>query len=50
MRWIFYYCGKTLNAGAVSGNNKCEKSISLALAVMNKSEHVMLSNEGAKIW
>ena len=41
-------CGKTLNAGAVSGVTIVKNPISLALAVMNKSEHVMLSNEGAE--
>ena len=41
-------CGKTLNAGAVSGVTNVKNPISLALAVMNKSEHVMLSNEGAE--
>ena len=41
-------CGKTLNAGAVSGVTNVKNPISLALAVMNQSEHVMLSNEGAE--
>lgn len=40
--------GKTLNAGAISGITNVKNPISLALAVMNKSEHVMLSNEGAE--
>ena len=39
--------GNTLNAGAVSGVTNVKNPISLALAVMNKSEHVMLSGEGA---
>ena len=41
-------CGKTLNAGAVSGVTNVKNPISLALAVMNQSEHVMLSNKGAE--
>jgi len=41
-------CGKSLNAGAVSGVTNVKNPISLALAVMNQSEHVMLSNEGAE--
>ena len=41
-------CGKTLNAGAVSGVTNVKNPISLALAVMNQSEHVMLYNEGAE--
>ena len=40
--------GNTLNAGAVSGVTNVKNPISLALAVMNKSEHVMLSGEGAE--
>ena len=40
--------GKTLNAGAISGITNVRNPISLALAVMNESEHVMLSNEGAE--
>ena len=42
-------CGKTLKAGAVSGVTNVKNPISLALAVMNQSEHVMLSNEEQKI-
>ena len=41
-------CGKTLNAGAVSGVTNVKNPISLALSVMNQSEHVMLSNSGAE--
>ena len=40
--------GKTLNAGAISGITNVKNPISLALVVMNKSEHVLLSNEGAE--
>ena len=41
-------CGKTLSAGAVSVVTNVKNPISLALAVMNQSEHVMLFNEGAE--
>ena len=34
-------CGKTLNAGAVSGVTNVKNPISLALALMNQSEHVL---------
>lgn len=40
--------GKTLNAGAVSGVTTIKNPIDLAVAVMNKSEHVMLSGNGAE--
>ena len=40
--------GKTLNAGAVSGVTTVKNPINLAVAVMDKSEHVMLSAEGAE--
>jgi len=40
--------GKTMNAGAVAGVRHIANPIDLALAVMNKSEHVMLSGVGAE--
>lgn len=40
--------GKTLNAGAISGVTTVKNPINLAVAVMDKSEHVMLSAEGAE--
>lgn len=40
--------GKTLNAGAVSGVTNVKNPIDLAVAVMDKSEHVMLSGKGAE--
>ncbi len=40
--------GKTLNAGAVSGVKKIKNPISAAVAVMNNSNHVMLSGNGAE--
>lgn len=40
--------GKTLNAGAISGVTTIKNPINLAVAVMNKSEHVMLSSTGAE--
>lgn len=40
--------GKTMNAGAVSGVRHIANPIDLALAVMNKSEHVMLAGAGAE--
>lgn len=40
--------GKTMNAGAVAGVRHIANPIDLALAVMNKSEHVMLSGAGAE--
>ncbi len=40
--------GKTLNAGAISGVTTVKNPINLAVAVMNKSEHVMLSAQGAE--
>lgn len=39
--------GKTQNAGAVGGVTVVKNPIKLARAVMEKSEHVMLSGEGA---
>ena len=39
--------GKTLNAGAISGVSHIKNPISTAIAVMEKSPHVMLSGEGA---
>ena len=39
--------GKTLDAGAVAGVSSVKNSVELALAVMQKSEHVLLSGEGA---
>ena len=40
--------GKTLNAGAISGVTTVKNPIDLAVAVMDKSEHVMLSGVGAE--
>ena len=40
--------GKTLNAGASAGTTTVRNPINLARAVMEKSEHVMLSGEGAE--
>lgn len=40
--------GKTLNAGAVAGVKHIKNPIDLALLVMNKSDHVMLSGSGAE--
>lgn len=40
--------GKTLNAGAVAGVTNVKNPIDLARAVMDKSEHVMLSGAGAE--
>ena len=39
--------GKTLNAGAISGVSHIKNPISTAIAVMEKSSHVMLSGQGA---
>lgn len=39
--------GKTLNAGAVAGVTTIKNPINLAYEVMENSEHVMLSGEGA---
>lgn len=39
--------GKTLNAGAISGVSYIKHPISAAIAVMEKSPHVMLSGKGA---
>lgn len=40
--------GKTLNAGAVAGVTTVKSPISLARAVMEQSEHVLLSGQGAE--
>lgn len=40
--------GKTLNAGAVAGVTNIKNPIDLARAVMDNSEHVMLSGKGAE--
>lgn len=40
--------GRTLNAGAISGVTSIKNPIDLAVAVMDKSEHVMLSGKGAE--
>lgn len=40
--------GETLNAGAISGVTTVKNPINLAVAVMDKSEHVMLSGKGAE--
>lgn len=42
--------GKTLNAGAVASLTQVKNPISLALAVMEKSEHVMLAGQGAEVF
>lgn len=39
--------GNTLNAGAISGVSHIKNPISAAIAVMEKSPHVMLSGQGA---
>ena len=39
--------GKSLRAGAVAGIRQIKNPIELAFAVMNNSEHVLLSGEGA---
>lgn len=39
--------GKTLDAGAISGVSHIKNPISAAIAVMEKSPHVMLSGQGA---
>lgn len=40
--------GKTLGAGAVAGLHRVKNPITLARAVMEKSEHVMMVGEGAE--
>ncbi|MFQ6371043.1 isoaspartyl peptidase/L-asparaginase family protein [Shewanella sp. YIC-542] len=40
--------GRTMNAGAVAGVSHIEHPVDLARAVMEKSEHVMLSGAGAE--
>src|SRR5690554_914301 len=40
--------GKTLNAGASAGTTTVRNPINLAIAIMEKSEHVMLSGKGAE--
>ncbi len=40
--------GKTLAAGAIAGVHRVKNPITLALAVMEKSEHVMLTGDGAE--
>ncbi|MGV3585877.1 MAG: isoaspartyl peptidase/L-asparaginase family protein [Adhaeribacter sp.] len=40
--------GKTLQAGAVAGVQGVKNPISLARAIMERSEHVIISGEGAK--
>ncbi|MCB0374409.1 MAG: isoaspartyl peptidase/L-asparaginase, partial [Sinomicrobium sp.] len=42
--------GKTLNAGAVAGVTTVKNPITLARAVMEKSEHVMLAGKGAEFF
>lgn len=39
--------GNTLNAGAVAGVGSVKNPVELALAIMQKSEHVLLSGDGA---
>jgi len=40
-------CGKTLNAGAVAGVEQIKNPVTLARAVMEKSNHVLLIGKGA---
>ncbi|UCE24370.1 MAG: isoaspartyl peptidase/L-asparaginase [Candidatus Zixiibacteriota bacterium] len=40
--------GKTLNSGAVAGVRRIKNPIELARLVMDKSEHILLSGEGAE--
>ncbi len=40
--------GKTLGAGAVAGVHRVKNPITLARAVMEKSEHVMMTGDGAE--
>ncbi|MDX1462110.1 MAG: isoaspartyl peptidase/L-asparaginase [Marinirhabdus sp.] len=42
--------GATLNAGAVAGVSRIKNPIDLAVAVMDHSDHVMLSGRGAEIF
>jgi beta-aspartyl-peptidase (threonine type) len=42
--------GHNLNAGAVTGITRTKNPILLAQSVMNKSQHVMLSGEGADVF
>ncbi len=42
--------GKTLNAGASAGTTTVKNPINLARAIMEQSEHVMLSGKGAEIF
>lgn len=42
--------GKDLNAGAVAGVNNIKNPIKAARAVMEKSDHVMLTREGATLF
>ncbi|MBX2828782.1 MAG: isoaspartyl peptidase/L-asparaginase [Flavobacteriaceae bacterium] len=42
--------GKTLNAGAVAGVQRIKNPIDLAVEVMNNSDHVMLSGQGAEVF
>ena len=42
--------GETLNAGASAGTTTVKNPINLARAVMEKSEHVMLSGKGAEFF
>jgi len=39
--------GKSLDAGAVAGVSSVKNPVELALAIMQKSEHVLLSGDGA---
>jgi beta-aspartyl-peptidase (threonine type) len=41
-------CGKTLSAGAVASVQRIKNPVSLARAVMEKSNHVMLQGKGAE--
>lgn len=42
--------GKTLNAGAISGISHIKNPIDLAYEVLENSEHVMLSGDGAEVF
>ncbi|QIE60009.1 isoaspartyl peptidase/L-asparaginase [Rasiella rasia] len=42
--------GETLNAGAVAGVSRVKNPIDLAVEVMNNSDHVLLSGNGAELF
>jgi beta-aspartyl-peptidase (threonine type) len=43
-------CGQTLDAGAVSGVSNVKNPVKLARAVMQRSEHVLLTGKGAEVF